>query len=66
MADQEWYTIQELADMFGVSYGKVRGAVSALALTGAITARDKPEDRRIVQVHKDSISKVRQASTGQS
>lgn len=62
MADQEWYTLDELATMFGVSYSKVRTAVQVLSKTKQITTRDRPGDNRILEVHKDSIELIRQAS----
>ena len=66
MADtnKEWYTIQELVDMFNVNYSKVRASVFALRNTKAITARDNPRDARIVEIHKDSVEQVRLAIFG--
>lgn len=62
MADQEWYTLDELALKLGVSYSKVRTAVQVLSKTKQITTRDRPGDNRILEVHKDSIELVKQAS----
>ena len=64
MAEQEWYTIQELADLLAISYSKVRNAVAILTNIKAITSRENPQDNRIVQVHKDSLEKVREAVFG--
>ncbi|MBA3822387.1 MAG: hypothetical protein H0X24_00625 [Ktedonobacterales bacterium] len=64
MADQEWYTIQELADLLNVSYTKVRNAVATLINIKAVTNRENPQDNRIIQVHKDSLSKVKDAVFG--
>lgn len=61
---QEWYTLQELADMWKLTYAKVRAVAAALAMTKAIITREKPEDRRTLQVHRDSIALVRQGATG--
>ncbi|MBA3822638.1 MAG: hypothetical protein H0X24_01890 [Ktedonobacterales bacterium] len=63
MADQnkEWYTIQELVELFGSTYAKVRSAVFNFKNTGDITARDNPRDARIVEIHRDSIQKIKQA-----
>ena len=64
MAEQEWYTIQEIADFLAISYSKVRNAVAILTNIKAITSRENPQDNRIVQVHKDSLEKVREAVFG--
>ena len=61
---QEWYTIQEMADLFVVSYTKVRNAVATLVNIKAITSRENPQDNRIIQVHRDSLSKVREGVFG--
>ena len=62
MAEKEWYTIEELSDKFGVSYQKVRGAVQVLSKTNQIKTRNKPEDNRITEIHRDSIALVEQAA----
>lgn len=64
MADQEWYTIQELADQFNVSYQRVRNVVAALSSLGAITTRENPQDRRVIQINQNSIESVRKAVFG--
>lgn len=60
--DQEWYTIQELATMFGVSYAKLRAEINALANIDAIVTRPQPGNNKVQQIHRNSISIVRKAT----
>lgn len=62
--EKEWYTLQEIADSLGVLLYKVRYAVTSLRATGMITARDRPTDKRIIEVHRDSLGTLRQAILG--
>jgi DNA-binding GntR family transcriptional regulator len=62
MADQEWYTLDELATMFGVPYNRVRTAVQVLTKTKQIVTRERPGDNRVLEVSKDSIELIKQAS----
>ena len=62
MAEQEWYTIQELADTWGISYSKLRAAVDAASNLGAIRVRPRPGDNRVQEIHKDSLDKLKQAA----
>jgi DNA-binding MarR family transcriptional regulator len=66
MAEQERYTLHDLAEMFHLSYSKVRYAVDALANIQIIKTRQGPTDNRILEVHKDSIFLIRQAATDAS
>jgi DNA-binding GntR family transcriptional regulator len=59
MPEKEWFTMQELAEMFGVSYYKIRQVVATLSNTGAIVTRENPADNRILEIQKDSIDKIR-------
>jgi DNA-binding MarR family transcriptional regulator len=60
--EKEWYTLDELASLFGVPYSRVRTAVQVLSKAGQISTRDKPGDNRVLEIHKDSIELVRRAS----
>jgi len=62
MTDQEWYTLDELKDMFGVPYSRIQRAVQVLAKVDQIRTRDRPGDNRVLEVHKDSIDLVRRAA----
>jgi predicted DNA-binding transcriptional regulator YafY len=62
MAEKEWYTIQELADMFGVSYSKLRGEINALSNINAIKVRSQPGNQKVQEISKDSIATVKQAT----
>ena len=59
---KEWYTIQELADMFGVSYSKLRAEINALANIKAINTRNQPGNNKIQEIHQDSIPTVKKAA----
>jgi predicted methyltransferase len=62
MAEKEWYTIQELIEMFGVSYSKLRTEINALVNIEAIKTRPRPGDNKVLEIHKDSIAIVRKAT----
>ena len=59
---KDWYTIQELAEMLGVSYSKLRGEISALANVGVITTRPKPGDNKTQEISKESLPTIRKAT----
>jgi DNA-binding FadR family transcriptional regulator len=60
--EKEWYTIQELAAMFGVSYSKLRGEINALANINVIKVRSQPGNQKVQEIHKDSIPLIKQAT----
>jgi predicted transcriptional regulator len=62
MAEQEWFTIQELAEQWKISYSKLRAAVDAASNLGAIKIRPRPGDNRIQEIHRDSLEKLKQAA----
>lgn len=64
MAEKEWYTLQELVEMFKLPYPRIRAAVFALRNAGTIKWRDNPTDARVLEIHKDSISSVKAAAGG--
>jgi DNA-binding MarR family transcriptional regulator len=64
MADKEWYTQQEIADITGVNLDKVRAAVAALDNAGAIRTSRDPNDRRYIIVHESSLETVKRAVLG--
>jgi hypothetical protein len=66
MADppKEWLTLQEIADEFSVPLYKVRNTISTLKAINSIATRDRPTDRRILEVHKDSLPTIKQALLG--
>ena len=55
MEDKEWYTLNDLVEMTGMQYSKIRSTVYVLRNSGAITVRDNPFDSRILEVQKDSV-----------
>ncbi len=59
---KEWYTIQELTEMFGVSYSKLRGTVDTLANIKAIVTRPKPGDNRTQEISKESLDTIKKAA----
>lgn len=62
MAEKEWYTLQDLVEMFGLPYHRIRAAVFALRNAGTIKWRDNPTDARVLEVHKDSVNAVKAAA----
>ena len=62
MAEKEWYTIQELAEEWGISYSKLRAAVDALSNISAIKTRPRPGDNRTQEINKDSLDTLRRAA----
>ena len=62
--DKQWYDMTELASMWEVPVARVRLAAASLEAIKAIITRDKPGDRRIKQVKKDSIETLRVAVLG--
>lgn len=63
--NKDWYSLQEVADLFGVPLYRVRAAVATLRATNAVVARDRPTDRRVLEVQKESIPVLRQALLGE-
>jgi DNA-binding IclR family transcriptional regulator len=66
MADtqKEWLTLQEIAEEFNVPLYKVRNTIATLKAINTIATRDRPTDRRILEVHKDSLATIKQALLG--
>lgn len=62
---QGWYTMQEIADLLGVHYSRVRNAVATLTKLGSINTRANPLDNRVIQIHPDDVEKIRRAVFGQ-
>lgn len=63
MADnQEWLSLQEIAEKYGVAYHKIRNAVAVLSNTKSIRTRENPRDNRVLEVHRDSIALVIQGA----
>jgi len=62
MAEQEWYTLQEIAEKYGVAYHKIRTAVAVLENTKAINTKEDTKDNRIKLVHRDSVQQVLQGA----
>lgn len=58
--DKEWFTLQELVEMWGIGYNKVRSAVFTLRNLGQIRVRENPQDTRITEVYRDSLATIKQ------
>ena len=61
MADQEWYTQAEIAQMLGVELTKLYPRVNALKNAGVIKWRTNPDDHRSILIHRDSLDAIRKA-----
>lgn len=61
---KEWYDMAELALAWGVPVARVRMAAAFLEPIKAIKTREKPGDRRVKQVHRDSVETLRTAVLG--
>lgn len=62
--DKDWLSLQEIADLLEVPLYRVRNTVATLKAVNSITTRDKPTDRRSLEVNKDSLPTLRQALLG--
>jgi hypothetical protein len=62
--DKEWYDMAELAAEWEVPVARVRMATASLEAIKAIVTREKPGDRRVKQVQKQSIETLRIAVLG--
>ena len=65
MADQEWYSLQQIAEQYDVRYHKIRNAVAVLTNLGTITTRENPRDNRILEVKASDIPTVIRGAVGQ-
>jgi DNA-binding MarR family transcriptional regulator len=64
LENKEWYDQAELANAWNVPVARVRMNVASLEAIKAIETREKPGDRRIKQVHRSSLDKLRIAVLG--
>jgi len=64
LEEKEWYDQSELAEEWNINVARVRQATATLDSISAIETRDKPGDRRVKQISKNSIDKLRQATLG--
>ncbi len=61
MADQEWYTQAEIAQMLSVELNKLYPRVNALKNAGVIKWKTNPDDQRSILIHRDSIDAIKRA-----
>lgn len=61
MADKEWYTAKDIAEMTGVDIKRVWAAIAPLRRAGAITTTIDPNDERVTLVHANSLEAVKRA-----
>lgn len=59
--DTEWLTLADLVKMSGLSMFKVRTTIAALRSTGAIITREKPTDKRVLEINRDSLPTIQNA-----
>lgn len=64
LEEKEWYDQAELAEEWNINVARVRQTTATLDSIGAIETRDKPGDRRVKQISKNSVEKVRIATLG--
>ncbi len=58
MPEQEYYTQEELQELFGVTYYKIKEAVDKLSASGEIVVERRNIDQRKKFVHKRFIPKI--------
>lgn len=58
MPDQEYYTQEELQELFGVTYYKIKEAVDKLSASGAIVVERRNIDQRKKFVHKRYLPQI--------
>ncbi len=61
MADKNWYTQKEIAEMLNVPIAKLYPRVSALRKAGVIETRPDPDDDRLILISSDSLDVIRRA-----
>jgi len=59
MQEQEYYTQEELQEIFHVTYYKIKEAVDKLSAAGEIVVETKNIDRRKKFIHRKYLPKVR-------
>lgn len=58
MPDQEYYTQEELQELFGVTYYKIKEAIDKLSAAGEIVVERRNIDQRKKFVHARYLSKI--------
>lgn len=58
--EQAYYSQEELQEMFGVTYYKIKEAMDRLSLTGAIVIETSNMDRRKKLVHRKYLPEFRE------
>ncbi len=64
LPDKEWYTMEELANIWDTNYSRVQRAVFTLVNLGNIKTRRSPQDSRATEIHKESLDLVKRAIFG--
>lgn len=59
--EQEWYLVVDLAADWNITHTTFQRKIALLAATGDIKTRKSPIDHRFVEVHRDSIARLREA-----
>ena len=65
MENKEWYTMDELAEMWGVAVSRVQNFVRVLSRAGTIQVRNKPSDMKYKEVNRNSLEVLRRAVLGE-
>jgi DNA-binding MarR family transcriptional regulator len=60
MPDQEYYTQEELQELFGVTYYKIKEAIDKLSASGDIVVERRNIDQRKKFVHRKYVPKIGQ------
>lgn len=58
---EEWYTLREIAALWGIDVQRIYPAVLTLRRIGAIRLLEDPADERTKLVHADSIPTIAKA-----
>lgn len=58
MPDQEYYTQEELQELFGVTYYKIKEAIDKLSAAGEIVVERRNIDQRKKFVHRKYVPKI--------
>ena len=60
MPDQEYFTQEELQELFGVTYYKIKEAIDKLSASGDIVVERRNIDQRKKFVHRKYVPKISQ------
>ena len=61
MAQNEWLTQKEIAEMLDVPLSKLYPRVSALRKAGVIQTKADPDDDRLILIHRSGLEVIRRA-----